>query len=321
MTALDLSVVIPVYNEEANVEPLYVELTAALSDLALDYELIFVEDGSTDATLEELRSICDRDPRVQVLRFSRNYGQTPAIQAGFAHATGRTVVTMDGDLQNDPADIGRLLDRLDEGYDIVAGWRKIRKDTFVTRRIPSVAANWLIRRLVGGGIHDNGCGIKAYRREIVERTHLYSDMHRFLVPMLSLTGGRVTELVVNHRPRQAGRTKYGLSRIWKFALDVVNLKMILRFSSHPAAWFAILGAPLAVFGMAAAGASLYVWVASDGEYPVVAVATALIAFFATIQLVLFGMIAELVVRLGDFKETEPLLLNVETKGIEAGAGI
>lgn len=319
MNGIDLSVVIPLYNEEANVEPLYVELAVALSELAVDYELIFVDDGSTDGTLDELRSICDRDPRVQVLRFSRNYGQTPAIQAGFARATGRTVVTMDGDLQNDPADIGRLLERLDEGYDIVAGWRKVRKDTFVTRRLPSVAANWMIRRLVGGGIHDNGCGIKAYRRRIVERTHLYSDMHRFLVPMLSLTGGRVTELVVNHRPRQAGRTKYGLSRIWKFALDIVNLKMILRFSSHPAAWFAILAAPLAVCGLVAAGVSFYIWMVIDGGYPVVAVATALIAFFATIQLVLFGMIAELVVRLGDFKETEPLLLRIETKGTQAGA--
>lgn len=321
MTTADLSVVIPVYNEEANVEPLYEELVAALADLGIDYEMIFVEDGSTDRTLDELRSISHRDPRVQVLRFSRNYGQTAAIQAGFARADGRIVVTMDGDLQNDPADIGRLLERIGDGYDIVAGWRKTRKDYFVTRRIPSVAANWLIRRLVGGGIHDSGCGIKAYRREIVERTHLYSDMHRFLVPMLSLTGGRVTELVVNHRPRRAGKTKYGLSRIWKFALDVVNLKMILRFSSHPAAWFAILGAPLAVLGLAAAAVSLYIWVLKDGEYPVVAVATALIAFFATVQLVLFGMIAELVVRLGDFKETEPLLLNIENKGSGPRDGI
>jgi glycosyltransferase involved in cell wall biosynthesis len=321
VTALDLSVVIPVFNEEANVEPLCVELTGALAELGIGYEIIFVEDGSSDRTLERLRSIADRDSRVQVLCFARNYGQTAAIQAGFGRAVGGTVVTMDGDLQNDPADIGRLLDRMGEGYDIVAGWRQERKDYFVTRRIPSVAANWLIRRLVGGGIHDNGCGIKAYRREVVERTHLYSDMHRFLVPMLSLTGGRVTELVVNHRPRRAGKTKYGLSRIWKFALDVVNLKMILRFSSHPAAWFAVLGAPLVVLGLLAAAVSLYIWVTKDGEYPVVAVATALIAFFATVQLVLFGMIAELVVRLGDFKETEPLLLNIENRGIGGHEGV
>ena len=147
MTTAELSVVIPVYNEEANVEPLYEELAAALADLGIDYEMIFVEDGSTDRTLDELRSISHRDPRVQVLRFSRNYGQTAAIQAGFARAEGRIVVTMDGDLQNDPADIGRLLERIGDGYDIVAGWRKTRKDYFVTRRIPSVAANWLIRRL------------------------------------------------------------------------------------------------------------------------------------------------------------------------------
>jgi glycosyltransferase involved in cell wall biosynthesis len=306
---------VPVYNEEDNVVPLQLELTRALEHSIIDYEVIFVDDGSTDRTLAELRSICDRDRRVQVLRFSRNYGQTAAIQAGFAQASGRIVVTMDGDLQNDPADIERLLARIADGYDIVAGWRKERKDYLVTRRIPSGAANWVIRRLVGGGLHDNGCGLKAYRRQIVERASLYSDMHRFLVPMLSLSGGRVTELVVNHRPRRAGQTKYGLSRIWKFALDIVTLKMLLRFSSHPAAWFAILGAPLAIVGVLAAAMSFYLWYLTEGGYPVVPIATAFVALFASGHLVLFGMIAELVVRLGDFRETEPLLLTIENKGV------
>lgn len=313
--APELSVVIPVYNEEANVEALYLELTRALEDVVTDYEVIFVDDGSTDRTLDELRSICDHDPRVEVLRFARNYGQTAAIQAGFAQARGQTVVTMDGDLQNDPADIERLLALVDDGYDIVAGWRKKRKDYLLTRRIPSVAANWLIRHLVGG-VHDNGCGLKAYRREIVQRASLYSDMHRFLVPMLSLSGGRVTELVVNHRPRRAGTTKYGLSRIWKFALDIITLKMLLRFSSHPAAWFAILGAPFGIIGVLATVASLYLWLLDISAYPVVATAIAIIAFFATVHVVLFGMIAELVVRLGDFTETEPLLLTIESKGVD-----
>ncbi len=308
----ELSVVVPFFNEEANIAPLHAELTEALRDLAIEYELIFVDDGSSDRTLDHLRAICDQDPRLQVLRFSRNYGQTAAIQAGFAHVSGRVVVTMDGDLQNDPADIERLMARIAEGYDVVAGWRRERKDSLVTRRIPSMAANWLIRRLVGTDIHDNGCALKAYRREIVERTDLYSDMHRFLVPLLSLSGGRVTELVVNHRPRRGGSTKYGLSRIWKVVLDLAALKMLLRFSSHPAVWFAILGFPFGLLGISTAVVSIYIYAAA-GDYPIVAVTTSLITLFAAIHLVLFGMIAELVVRLGDFRETEPLLLRIEKR--------
>jgi glycosyltransferase involved in cell wall biosynthesis len=308
----EISVVVPFYNEEANAAPVYAELTAALQDLGLEYELIFVDDGSSDRTFDHLRTICDQDPRVQVLRFSRNYGQTAAIQAGFEQAAGRTVVTMDGDLQNDPADIERLMARLAEGYDVVAGWRRERKDSLVTRRIPSMAANWLIRRLVGTDIHDNGCALKAYRREIVDKTDLYSDMHRFLVPMLSLSGGRITELVVNHRPRRAGSSKYGVSRIWKVVLDLAALKMLLRFSSHPAVWFAILGTPFALLGIGAALASFYLYAAA-GDYPIVAISISLITTFVAIHLVLFGMIAELVVRLGDFRETASLLLRIREK--------
>ncbi len=310
---MKLSVVVPVHNEEANIEPLHAELTAALERLDLLYELIFVDDGSRDGSLERLHAVCERDARVEVLRFPRNYGQTAAIQAGIAHAAGDIVVTMDGDLQNDPADIGRLLARMDEGYDIVAGWRRDRKDSLLTRRLPSLVANWLVRRLVGGGVHDNGCALRAYRREIVERTRLYSDMHRFMVPMLTLSGGRISELVVNHRPRRAGRSKYGLSRTWKVALDLVTLKMLLRFSSHPAVWFALLAFPFAAVAVVTGITSLYLYTIPS-EYPIVPVAICLIAMFATVNLVLFGMLAELVVRLGDFKESEPLLLKIEARG-------
>lgn len=310
---MKLSVVVPVHNEEANIEPLHAELTAALERLDLLYELIFVDDGSRDGSLERLHAVCERDARVEVLRFPRNYGQTAAIQAGIAHAAGDIVVTMDGDLQNDPADIGRLLARMDEGYDIVAGWRRDRKDSLLTRRLPSLVANWLVRRLVGGGVHDNGCALRAYRREIVERTRLYSDMHRFMVPMLTLSGGRISELVVNHRPRRAGRSKYGLSRTWKVALDLVTLKMLLRFSSHPAVWFALLAFPFAAVAVVTGITSLYLYTIPS-EYPIVPVAICLITMFATVNLVLFGMLAELVVRLGDFKESEPLLLKIEARG-------
>jgi len=306
-------VVVPVYNEEANVGPLHAELTSAMEMLDIAYEVIFVDDGSRDETLERLLVACEGDPRVKVLRLSRNYGQTAAIQAGFDHAAGEIVMTMDGDLQNDPADIGRLLARIDEGYDIVAGWRRKRHDTLLTRRLPSIAANWLIRRLVGGNIHDNGCALRAYRREFVERTQIYSDMHRYLVPLLTLSGGSISELVVNHRARRAGSTKYGLSRIWKVAMDLVALKMLLRFSSHPAVWFTLLGFPFLVVAIAAAIFSAYIY-SFPGESPIVPVSICLIAMFATVNLVLFGMLAELVVRLGDFRESEPLILRIEGRG-------
>jgi len=308
-----LSVVVPVYSEEANVGPLHAELTSAMEKLDQAYEVIFVDDGSRDKTLERLLSVCEGDTRVKVLRLSRNYGQTAAIQAGFDHASGEILVTMDGDLQNDPADIGRLLDRIDDGYDIVAGWRKKRQDTLLARRLPSRAANWLIRHLVGGNIHDNGCALRAYRREFVERTRLYSDMHRYLVPLLTLSGGRVSELVVNHRARRAGSTKYGLSRIWKVALDLIALKMVLRFSSHPAVWFALLGFPFLLVALAAAVLSAYIYT-FPGESPIVPVSICLIGMFATVNLVLFGMLAELVVRLGDYHEAEPVVLRIEDGG-------
>lgn len=305
-----LSVIVPVYNEEANVVPLHAELTSALKELDIAYEVIFVDDGSRDETPGRLASICEEDGRVQVLRFSRNFGQTAAIQAGFDHAAGEIVVTMDGDLQNDPADIGRLLVIIEEGYDIVAGWRKKRQDTLLSRRLPSVVANWIIRRLVGGSIHDNGCSLRAYRRQFVERAQLYSDMHRYLVPILTLSGARIAEIVVNHRARRSGETKYGLSRIWKVALDLITLKMLLRFSSHPAVWFALLSFPFLIVAVIMAIISAYLY-AYPGESPVVPVGICLVSMFAAVNLVLYGMLAELVVRLGDYRESDPLVLTVE----------
>ncbi len=317
---LELSVVVPVYNEDENVEPLHSELGAALAGLArfatreAGYELIFVDDGSTDATGERLRAICDRDPRVVALRFRRNYGQTAAIQAGFDRAAGRIVVTLDGDLQNDPADIGRLLELVDQGYDVVSGWRKERKDRALTRRLPSIVANWMIGRLTGVRLHDNGCTLKAYRREVVKRARLYSEMHRFLAPMLSLSGCRYKEVIVNHRPRLFGRSKYGLSRIWKVMLDLLTVKMLLRFATHPAAWFAILGFPFALAALVTTAASVYLYATAAGEgFDIVVPSVTVLLVFAAFHLLLVGMFAELVVRFGDYRETEPILTSVERR--------
>lgn len=309
-----LSVVVPLFNEEENVEPLYDELGEALEGVVESYELILVDDGSTDQTAEILRCICDTDPRVRVLRFRRNYGQTAAIQAGFDAARGSVVVTLDGDLQNDPHDIGAMLEEIEAGFDVVTGWRRDRRDVWLTRKLPSVVANWLIGRLTGVRIHDNGCTLKAYRREVVKRVHLYSEMHRFLAPMLSLSGCRYREVVVNHRARRFGRSKYGLGRIWKVFLDLLTVKMLLRFANHPAAWFAILGFPFVIAGLAVTALSIYLYLDAPAGAPfeIVVPAIAMLLVFASAHLVLLGMFAELVVRVGDYRETEPILTRVET---------
>ncbi len=309
----DLSVVVPVFDESSNVAPLHREVTQAMRDLGVSYELIFIDDGSTDGTAEELRALCDSDPQMTVLRFTRNYGQTAALQAGFDHATGDVVVTMDGDLQNDPADTRLLLDKLGEGYDIVSGWRRARREVLVTRRIPSMAANWLIARVTGARIHDNGCTLKAYRLPVVKSAQLYSEMHRFLVPMLSLSGHMIAEVEVNHRPRQHGRSKYGLSRIWKVLLDMVAVKMLLRFASHPAAWFALIGFPFLIASVVSGSASVYIYSSSDlapWSRPVILQSISLLAAFTAVHLLLLGMLAELVVRVGDRREADNLLVDV-----------
>ena len=304
----DVSVVVPLFNEEESVPILYRELTHALRALGVDYELIFVDDGSSDHTLFKLRRITLEDPRVVTIRFRRNFGQAAAIQAGFDQVRGRFVVTMDGDLQNDPGDIGPMLEWLDRGFDVVTGWRLRRQDRWLTRRVPSTAANWLISRLTGVRLHDNGCTLKAYRRPVVKRIVLKAEMHRFLAPLLSLSGCRFKELVVNHRSRLYGSTKYGLSRIWKVALDLLAVKMILRFISHPLAWFAVIAFPLGVAGLATGLASF----ALDREL-VVPASISVVLLFSSAQMLLLGLLAELVVYFGDYDETEPMLVTMETR--------
>ena len=299
----DLSIVVPLYNEEANVEPLCDEVRAAADRLGREYEVVLVDDGSTDSTAARLREVCRRDVRCKALRFRRNYGQTAALQAGFDLARGKVVLTLDGDLQNDPQDFELLLATLDEGYDVVCGWRRHRRDSLLTRRLPSWAANWLIGALTGTRIHDNGCTLKAYRAEVVKRARLYAEMHRFLVPMTYLSGSRWKEVEVHHRPRRFGRSKYGMSRIWKVFLDLLTIKMLLGFTTRPAKWFAVLSAPF-LLGMAlASAASVYVhFTLSPGtRYPLVFPAITLLCAFAFGHLVILGVFSELVVWTGDFK--------------------
>jgi glycosyltransferase involved in cell wall biosynthesis len=233
--SVELSIVIPLLNEEPNIVPLHEELARVLPATGVSYEILLIDDGSSDGTMAELRRVQQVDPHVRVIRFAGHFGQTAAFAAGFAHARGRFIATLDGDLQNDPGDLPRLLD-LARTHDVVCGWRKDRKDSFLTRHVPSVAANWLLGIVTGIRIHDIGCSLKVYRAEVVKPLKLRPGMHRYLAALASQLGERrVTEAVVNHRPRQFGQSKYGLSRTFRVLGDLVQLRGLMREAVDPAA--------------------------------------------------------------------------------------
>ena len=231
--APDLSVFLPVFNEEPNLRPLHEKLDRALGQLGRTAEIIYVDDGSSDGSLDVLREIAAEDSRVRVIALRRNYGQTPAMSAGIDAARGRVLIPMDADLQNDPADIKRLLDKLDEGYEVVSGWRKNRKDPLFTRKIPSMMANWLISKIGGVPLHDYGCSLKAYRRESLADVHLYGEMHRFIPIYASWSGARVAEIPVEHHARTMGTSKYGLSRTVKVIFDLMTIKFMASYQTKP----------------------------------------------------------------------------------------
>ena len=228
----EISIVIPLRDEELNVAPLHDELTGVLAQIAMTYEMILIDDGSTDGTFEELVKLQAADPLVAVIRFTRNFGQTAAFAAGFAHAHGQYIVTLDGDLQNDPADIPRML-TLARRKDIVCGWRKRRQDAWLTRRLPSAVANWLLGVVSGVRLHDNGCSLKVFRADVVKPLKLRPGMHRYLPAIASQLGGRVAEVEVNHRPRRHGRSKYGLSRTFRVLADLMTLRTLMRQAIDP----------------------------------------------------------------------------------------
>lgn len=243
-----VSIIAPLYNEEDSVEPLYNAIKATANTLPCEHEIIFVNDGSKDRTIERCRSLAETDPNLKIIEFRKNYGQTPAMAAGIDNASGDVLVTMDGDLQNDPSDIPMMLEKLTEGYDIVVGWRHNRQDKLISRKIPSVIANRLIGKVTGVPIKDNGCSLKVYRADLMKSMPFYSEMHRFIPALLSLAGARVAQVKVKHHARQFGESKYGLSRIYKVLLDLLTMKTILSVSHHPARWFAALSSiPFAAF--------------------------------------------------------------------------
>lgn len=305
MESCDLSIIIPLQNEEDSVQELFAELTEVLTSIELEYEIIFVDDGSWDRSLERLLSVTNDHPCVTIISLRRNFGQTPAIAAGIHHSHGRVIVLMDADLQNDPRDIPGLLAKLDEppGFDIVSGWRKNRHDKWLSRRVPSFVANWLIRKITGVALRDFGCTLKAYRRETIEHVDLYSELHRFLPALAAWSGARITEHVVNHRPRVHGKTKYGLRRTAKVLLDLVTVKFLGTYMTKPLYFFG----KLSLLALIASFVTLGIAIAQKYQLlgqPIglhlnrnVLVPLAALLCFLAVQCILFGVVSELLVRI------------------------
>lgn len=315
MNNIDISIVIPLFNEEENVEEAYLRVKEALSAMGKDYEIIFVDDGSRDGTLSILKGITDRNKKVRVISFRRNFGQTAAMSAGFDYARGKIVIPMDGDLQNDPKDIPRLIAKVEEGYDVVSGWRKERKDTFLTRRLPSMTANWLISKITGVHLHDYGCTMKAYRKEVVQNLNLYGEMHRFLPALASIYGVKVAEVEVQHHPRLRGKSKYGLSRILKVFLDLMTVKFLLSYSTKPIRLFGPLGLGALSLSVVSGAAALYMKFFEElslNRNPLFLLSVILL--FMGIQLISLGLIAEINVRTYHESQNKPIYVVKEVLG-------
>lgn len=299
-----LSIVVPLYNEEEAVEKLVRRIGAVATGFSFDYEIILVDDGSTDKTWSVIEGLRHSVARMRAIKFRRNYGQTSAMVAGFDQARGKVIVTLDGDLQNDPADIPRLLQKLDEGYDLVSGWRVDRKDHY-TRVWPSKIANAMISAFTGVRLHDYGCSLKAYRAECIKTLKLYGEMHRFFPALASMTGARVAELPVEHHPRQHGVSKYGFSRIFKVLSDIFAIMMIIKFSANPLKGFAWCALPFFLSawgsGVLCVVAVMNNWTQGKALFFLISMALSLMA---GVYLIALGLLGELVVHVSDLSHTQ-----------------
>ena len=316
----DISVFLPVYDEEANLLPLHAKLDEALQKLDVSAEIVYVDDGSADCSLNVLREIASRDPRVRVVALRRNYGQTAAMAAGIDASRGEVLIPMDADMQNDPVDIGRLLEKLDEGYDVVSGWRKNRKDKMITRRIPSMLANLLISWIGGVALHDYGCSLKAYRRESLEDVRLYGEMHRFIPIYASWAGARVAEIPVEHHARTMGKSKYGLSRTIKVVFDLITIKFMASYQTKPLYLFGWAG--LLTFG-ASLLSTLLACLMKFASWPHHAdfIQTplpimAMVTLVLGVQLFLMGLLAEMLVRTYHESQAKPIYAVRDKIGFE-----
>ena len=306
----DLSVVIPVFNEAENIDPLCQEFLATLNAWGRPFEIVIVDDGSSDDTFERLRRHQAADPRLRIIRLRRNFGQTAAFAAGFAAARGRLIATSDGDLQNDPRDLPAMAAKIGEGYDIVCGWRKQRKDPFLNRRLPSMIANRVISTTTGVRLHDYGCSLKVFRAEVVKPLRLYGEMHRFLPALASEMGVRIAEQPVNHRPRVHGSSKYGISRTIRVILDLLTVKFLVSYSTRPLQVFGLWG-----IAMGGAGAALlgYLGTMRLLGYASLTERTAtlllgMLLVFTGVQLVTLGLLAELQARTYHESQGKPIFV-------------
>jgi glycosyltransferase involved in cell wall biosynthesis len=304
----ELSVVIPLYNEAPNLEPLYREITEALGAWGRPYEVILVDDGSSDESFDILSKLQASDPRVRVIQFRRNFGQTAAFAAGFALASGRLIATSDGDLQNDPRDLAQMVALIDQGYDIVCGWRKVRKDPWLSRRLPSMMANRLISWATGVRLNDYGCSLKVFRAEVVKPLRLYGEMHRFLPALASEMGVRIAEVPVNHRPRVHGRSKYGISRTVRVVLDLMTVKFLASYSTRPLQIFGLFGLVMGGLGTALLvylGTSRLLGYSSLTERTAT-VLLGILLVFTGLQLVTLGLLAEMQARTYHESQDKPI---------------
>jgi len=304
---VDISIVVPVYNEQENVEAVYSAISAALKAMNCSYEIVMVDDGSSDGSYAALIKLAAQDPALKVIRFRRNFGQTAAMSAGFDHAKGDIIIPMDGDLQNDPADIPRLVEKIHEGFDVVSGWRRDRKDTFISRKIPSMLANSLISRQTGVHLHDYGCTLKAYRREVLDGINLYGEMHRFVPALASQYGAKVTELPVNHFPRLHGVSKYGISRTLRVVLDLMTVKFLMTYSTKPIQLFGKWGIYTILAGCGTGAMTIYLKFfehLSMNRNPLLILTTFLL--FMGIQFIVLGLLGELNARTYFESQNKPI---------------
>lgn len=301
-TPIKLSVIVPFYNEQDSIGPMHAAIVAAVAPLQIPFEMVFVDDGSKDSTLARALELARQDPRIRVVKFRRNYGQTAAMAAGIEYAKGEILVTMDGDLQNDPADIENFLQKIEQGYDVVVGWRHQRQDKLVSRKIPSIIANWLIGKVTGIAIKDNGCSLKAYRASVIKNIPLYSEMHRFIPAMASIAGIRIAEVKVRHHSRRFGSSKYGLSRIYKVLLDLMVIKTLASFSARPLLWFGLLAVPLLIVGFSLLGYALTASLLSNAATSLPIAGSGVIFLTSAFILLFSGALGELVYNLSDMRE-------------------
>lgn len=312
--AMDLSVVVPVFNEEESVEALCRQLHTALSGVGRSYEIILVDDGSRDRTWERLVACSRQWPHFRLIRFRRNFGQTAAMSAGFDAAQGEVIITLDADLQNDPADIPKLLAALEPGVDVVSGWRRDRKDPFINRRLPSMLANALISKITGVKLHDYGCTLKAYRRDIIKNIRLYGEMHRFIPALASWVGGQLDEVEVNHHARKFGKSKYGISRTVRVVLDLLTVKFLLRYSTGPIQIFGKLGLLFMIPGIlmiAAMGVANLMFGSMLIKRPFWVIMPFMLIFFG-VQFVSMGLLAEIQIRTYHESQDKPIYVIKET---------